>query len=67
MYTSYTFGSLIGAYFIEMKEPQVPYAITFVLAGLQSFQAWFFAKELETNEQATTKDKETMKYELRKS
>lgn len=63
---SFTIGAVVAAYTIASGEPWIPFAITFVLCFIVSVQAFFLSRELETNEQATVKDRELLKYEQRK-
>lgn len=63
---SFTVGAAVAAYTIAIGEPWIPFAITFVICMVASIQAYFLSRELETNEQATVKDRELLKYEQRK-
>lgn len=60
---SMTFGAIGGSYFMALGMPRRNFglmAITYGLAGVQSF---FLTSELETNERASIKDNETVKWE----
>ena len=56
-------SAIVATYFIEIGEPLIPFYIVFIFICLQALQGFFISDEIETNQYATMKDKELLKYE----
>jgi len=61
--TAFALGALFAAYTSSISQAHLGFALSFVLTVVMSAQGLLFSKELETNAQATMKDREMLRYE----
>lgn len=58
-----TIGALFGAVLIKYKAMRMIFGLRGLIYGVASVQAMFLSKELETNERATIKTPEIIRFE----